>query len=251
MEYSESPRPAPPISILMYHQVGEFESPKAHRAGFCHIRRFRAQMAYLKHLGYQVISLQQACDGLFQGGPLPSRPVVLTFDDGYRNFKDYALPVLRRHGFNATVFIVAGLVGRNAKWLEDNGRHGPDLMSATMLRELREHGITLGSHTISHPRLSRIDSARMQQEIVDSKAVLEDILGEKVQDFCYPFGDYNRAVRETVREAGYTSGLTCIRGAANEADNPFEIPRKAISFGDTLVGYFWKLHMKNKRKDRG
>jgi peptidoglycan/xylan/chitin deacetylase (PgdA/CDA1 family) len=83
-------RVQPSVSILMYHQVGEFPAPKSHRAGFCHVRRFRSQMRYLKRFGYAVISLPEALAGIFQGATLAPRSVVLTFDDGYQNFHDYA-----------------------------------------------------------------------------------------------------------------------------------------------------------------
>jgi peptidoglycan/xylan/chitin deacetylase (PgdA/CDA1 family) len=245
----ESGRRRPPVSILMYHQVGEFPAPKSHRAGFCHIRRFQGQMAYLKLFGYRVISLPQAIDGLFHGATLPERAVVLTFDDGYENFKEYAFPVLQKHDFPATVFLVSGCLGRKARWLENDGRYGPPLMAAATLRELVCHRVTFGSHSITHPRLSRLDPVRMRAEILMSKRQLQEVLGEDVEFFCYPYGDYNERVRDTVEEAGYSAALTCIRGAANSAVNPFEIPRKAISYGDNLLGYFWKLHMKHQRKD--
>lgn len=243
------PPAAPPVSILMYHQVGHFRSPKAHRASFCHVRRFRGQMAYLKLFGYSVISLEQAYRGLFEGEPLPQRAVVLTFDDGYENFREHAWPILQRHGFPATVFLVTELMGKTARWLTSKGDSTP-LMSTETVRQLRREGVSFGSHALSHPRLSKIDPEQMRREVIDSKNVLEDILGEAVPDFCYPYGDYDARVRDTVAEAGYRLGLTCIRGAANTADNPFEIPRKAVSFGDTLPGYFWKLHMKHARKDK-
>lgn len=241
---------APPVSILMYHQVGEFPAPKTHRAGFCHIRRFRAQMAYLKLGGYRVISLGQALAGLFNGAPLAKRSVVLTFDDGYQNFYDYAFPVLRRYQFPATVFLVAGLVGKKAQWLEDDGRYGPPLLGIGAIRELTQKGISIGAHSMGHPRLSTLSEPRQRDEIFASKARLQDMLGEPVADFCYPYGDYDDRSRALVAEAGYRSGLTCIRGAANTADGPLEIPRKAISYGDNVIGFFWKLHMKHARKDR-
>ncbi|MCP5459937.1 MAG: polysaccharide deacetylase family protein, partial [Gammaproteobacteria bacterium] len=185
----------PPLSILMYHQVGEFPSPKSHRAGFCHIRRFRRQMAYLKRGGYGVLSLRQAVDSLFYGGePLPEWGVVLTFDDGYENFRQYAFPVLQELGFPAAVFLVSGCVGKNARWLEKDGRYGPPLMAATALRELRSHGVTLGSHTVTHPRLSTLDPMAMRGEVLMSKRHLQDMLGENVDFFCYPYGDYDERV---------------------------------------------------------
>jgi peptidoglycan/xylan/chitin deacetylase (PgdA/CDA1 family) len=206
-------------------------------------------MRYLARFGYSVISLRQALAGLFGGAPLRPRSVVLTFDDGYQNFYEHAWPALQQHGFPAIVYLVSGLTGKNAQWL-DESRRSTMLMGASALRELRRHGVDFGSHTVTHPRLSTIDLSSAKKEITDSKKQLEDLFGEQIEDFCYPYGDYNAPARDLVMEAGYRSGLTCIRGAANSADNAFEIPRKAISYGDNLIGYFWKLHMKHARKER-
>ncbi|AKJ30624.1 polysaccharide deacetylase family protein [Caldimonas brevitalea] len=239
----------PPVSVLMYHQVGMFPRPKAHRAAFCDVKRFAAQMAFLKWGGYSVISLEQAYRGLFEGAPLPARPVVLTFDDGYQNFKEHAWPVLQRHGFPASVFIVTEQSGRHAGWLAADFTPAP-LMDHATLRQLAREGVNFGSHTLNHRRLSQLDETQQRREIFDSKAALEDVLGQPVPDFCYPYGDYDPRARDLTAEAGYRLGLTCIRGAANTADNAFEIPRKAISYGDNVIGYAWKLHMKHARKDK-
>jgi peptidoglycan/xylan/chitin deacetylase (PgdA/CDA1 family) len=235
-------------SILMYHQVGEFERPKSHRATFCHIRRFKAQMAYLHRLGYRVLSLQAALDGLFGSGRLSRHSVVLTFDDGYENFRQNAFPVLQHYGYPATVFLVSDLMGRHAEWLAEDGRYAADLMDETTIKELRAHNIVFGSHTLTHPLLTRVDRARQVREIADSKSALENLLGEEVKFFCYPGGDYDEDVVTRVREAGYKAALTCDRGEATPYENPLTLPRKAISFGDSLIGYFWKLHMKHKKK---
>lgn len=240
----------PALSILMYHQIGEFPAPKNHRAGYCQLRRFRAQMHFLKQAGYRVLPLDAALAGLFGAASLPSKGVVLTFDDGYRNFAEHALPVLQEHAFPATVFMISGKIGGRAEWLDAPDRPAPPLLSAAELRALRQAGIAIGSHTVSHPRLSRMPAGQVRHEINTSKQQLEDLLGEPVGHFCYPYGDYTPMVRDAVIEAGYQSALTCIRGAANTADNVFELPRKAISFGDNLLGYWWKLRMKNARKMR-
>lgn len=239
----------PPVSILMYHQVGRFARPKAHRAVYCDVGRFAWQMGWLKRGGYHVISLDEAWRGLYQGAPLPERAVVLTFDDGYENFAEHAWPILRRHGFPAAVFLVASLVGRRADWLDDMGER-PALMSGPTIRRLQGEGVTFGSHAVDHVRLSALPAHEQRRQIVDSKRMLEDLLGQPVRHFCYPYGDYDAHCRDLVAEAGYCTGLTCIRGAANTADNAFELPRKAISYGDNLLGFWWKLHMKHDRKDR-
>jgi peptidoglycan/xylan/chitin deacetylase (PgdA/CDA1 family) len=241
--------PCPLISVLMYHQVGKFAAPKAHRASYCDVDRFRAQMALLKWAGYRVISLADAYAALFDGQPLAGRSVVLSFDDGYENFADHALPVLQAYGYPAVLFAVSGLLGQPAIWLDGDGEK-PRLLSASRLRELRSANIEIGSHSVSHPRLSRIPLEQAKLEILVSKIVLEQALGEAVNFFAYPYGDYNPAVRDAVIEAGYRAALTCSRGAANTAPNRHEIPRKAVSYGDNNFGLLWKLLVKNRRKDR-
>jgi peptidoglycan/xylan/chitin deacetylase (PgdA/CDA1 family) len=244
---STLPPASPPMSILMYHQIGRYPRPDAHRALFCHIDRFRSQLGYLKATGFKVLSLAEAHQCLFEGKPLPKRSVVITVDDGYDDFREHAWPALREHGFPATVFLVGSLLGKSAQWL--TGRPElPPLMDAAAVRQLHREGAHFGSHAMSHPRLSKLSSAEMRAEIFDSKAVLEDVLGAAVPDFCYPYGDYNTEARDLVQAAGYRTGLTCIRGAANTAHNPFELPRKAISYGDNLIGFAWKVHVKHARK---
>ena len=231
----------------MYHQVGRFETPRRHRACYCDVERFRSQMGYLERFGYRVMGLGEALAALFGDGALPPRAVVLTFDDGYRNFREHAFPILRQFGFPATVYLVSGLLGGRAEWLDVDGPK-PALMDETEIRELHREGVRFGSHGVTHPRLSRLDETAAREEILASRRMLEDLLGEPVDHFCYPYGDYDDGVRRLVQSAGYRSALTCIRGAANEAENPLEIPRKAISYGDNLIGFMWKLHMKHARK---
>ena len=243
------PPARPALSILMYHQVGRFAAPATHRALYCHVDRFRAQLAYLRHLRFTVMDLGQVQACLFAGQPLPPRAVALTFDDGFADFREHAWPLLQEHGFPATLFAISALIGQQATWM--SGPEFPDpapLLDGPALRALQQEGLHIGSHGMSHQRLTRLTQQQARAEVFDSKAALEDLLGVAVPDFCYPYGDYNRQVRDLVQEAGYRSGLTCVRAAANYARNPFELPRKAISYGDSLAGYAWKLHVKHARK---
>jgi peptidoglycan/xylan/chitin deacetylase (PgdA/CDA1 family) len=232
----------------MYHQVGDFAPMKSHRAGYCHYRSFARQMASLRLLGYEVIGLDEAVAGLAGEASLPRRAVVLTFDDGYQNFYDYAWPVLRRHGFPATVFLVSGLVGQTTRWLSADGRGDTPLMDAQTIRTLYREGIRFGAHSASHPRLSEIERGQMHEEVTRSKQALEALLEEPVGCFCYPYGDYDREVMAAVRDSGFRAALTCMRGDAAPGDDLLQLPRKAISFGDSLLGYLWKLEAKRKRK---
>ena len=241
------PPDSPPLSILMYPPIGRYPRPDAHRALFCHIDRFRAQLRYLQLAGFDVLSMAQARERLFGGSGLSKRSVVITVDDGYDDFREHAWPALKAHGFPATVYLVSSLIGKQASWLQDRPEL-PRLMDASAVRELRREGCDFGSHAMTHPRLSTLSAEQQRQEIFGSKQALEDLIGERVDDFCYPYGDYTLRARDLVADAGYRTATTCIRGAANFSDNPFELTRKAISYGDNVIGFAWKLHAKQARK---
>lgn len=236
---------SPWISILMYHQVGDFAPMDAHRANYCDHRRFARQMGFLHALGYEVLDLDGALAGLRGERPLGPRSLVLTFDDGYDNFADHALPILARYGFTATVYAISGWLGQPIQWYgQEPGRARPRLMDASRLREIQAAGMTIGSHTASHARLAELGPESQRQELTRSKGDLEDLLGTPVRHLCYPFGSFNRDTVRAVQEAGYVSATTCLRGAATAVDHPLILPRKAISFGDNLLGFAWKLGFK-------
>jgi len=239
------------ISILMYHQVGEFARPAGHRSTYCHIRRFRTQMAYLHHARIPVLPLAEAFSILFEKRPFAGHGVVLTFDDGDRSFVDFAHPVLCRYGFPATVFVVSALTGQPAGWFAADGRATPTIMAAETIRELRRQNVTFGPHTLSHPRLSQLPTAQIVREVEQGKAQMEALLEEPMEFFCYPYGDYDERVVAVVRNAGFRGALSCIRGSAVPGrERPFELPRKAISYGDSLPGFWWKLHVKHRQKQQ-
>lgn len=237
------------ISFLMYHQVGQFRPMRAHRANYCDAGRFRRQMALLERLGYRVLDLDQALTCLRGEVPTPPRAVVLTFDDAYENFAEHALPVLQTYGFPATVYAIGAWLGRPMAWAgKEPGRAQPPLMSGARLREIRAAGIQVGSHSMHHVKLGEVSPEVQRRELADSKAALEDLLGEPVHHLCYPFGSFDLNAVRSAAEAGYTSATTCLRGAATQADHPLALPRKAISYGDNLIGYWWKLAMKDAPK---
>jgi len=239
------------LSILMYHQVGDFAPMRGHRSTYCHYRRFAAQMAFLHRFGYRVLNLDQAGAALWGQDALPPRAVVLTFDDGYENFYQYAFPILQRYGFPAIVYLLPGLLGKPSAWFARDGRESPPLMSAGRVRALARQGIDFGSHGLIHVRLAEAEPALMRREVNVSKTQLEDLLGKEVRHFCYPYGSYNDAVVAAVEETGYATAVTCDRAAADSASNPWLLPRKAISYGDNLLGYFWKLRFKNNPRASG
>ena len=233
------------LSILMYHQVGRFAPMKTHRANYCDRDRFARQMAFLHHGGFRVLDLEAALAALAGKQPIPPKAVVLSFDDGYAAFIQEALPVLRRYGFPAVLYAISQYLGKRADWFaKEPNRPVPRLLSGAQLREIRQAGIRIGSHSAHHVRLGEVDDRTKWRELADSKAALEDLLGEAVPHLCYPFGSFDQTVLQMAQEIGYRSALTCLRGAATREDHPLALPRKAISFGDNLIGYAWKLLVK-------
>ncbi|HYN77016.1 MAG TPA: polysaccharide deacetylase family protein [Lamprocystis sp. (in: g-proteobacteria)] len=177
--------------------------------------------------------------------------MALTFDDGYENFYQFALPLLQRHGFPATVYVVASLIGGRAEWLEADGLTVAPLMGGPRLREIRRAGIQVGSHALHHAPLAGLPAAALDAELAGSRRILEDLLDEPVLHLCYPYGSHDLAVVEAAARAGFGTGVTCQRALATSACDPLALPRKAISLGDDRLGFLWKVLFKNRPKGAG
>ncbi len=237
------------VSILMYHQVGDFAPMKSHRSTYCHYKSFSRQMHLLKALRFRVVDMDAILDHAKGKRHLPKRTVCLTFDDGYENFYQYAFPVLKRLGLCSTVFLLAGYIGKDSTWFREDGRDTPPLMTQERINTLMESGlVTFGSHGVYHKRLGDLPEDAAHFEVFHSKKALEAMFKREFKHFCYPYGSYNRAVMKMVQEAGYYSAVSCARGAVWPGSHPYQLPRKAISYGDSLIGFLWKLLFKNRRK---
>jgi peptidoglycan/xylan/chitin deacetylase (PgdA/CDA1 family) len=204
-------------------------------------------MRYLYAFGYNVINIDRALTLLQEKDEIPAKTVVLTFDDGFESFYYNAYPLLKKFNFPAIVYLVSRYIGAKASWLDFDRGEAP-LMQKKHLLELHKKGIDFGAHSVSHKRLTHLKPSEQDQEIYESKKDLENIFGQEIKHFCYPYGDYNLQVMERVRKAGFHSAVTCLRASACSDFDHHELPRKAISFGDTLPGFWWKLHMKHKPK---
>ncbi len=149
----------------------------------------------------------------------------LTFDDGFRNVFEHALPILQRHGLRAIQFIVAGLVGGEDQWDRAIGEPPQKLMNDAEIRAWIAAGQEIGAHTMTHPRLTRLAPAEAQAEISGSKKKLEDQFGVPIRHFCYPYGDCNARVKDWVGAAGYESAVTVQAGVNTPGGDPLLLRR--------------------------
>ncbi|KEZ79052.1 polysaccharide deacetylase family protein [Salinisphaera hydrothermalis] len=234
--------------MLLYHHVGRFARPARQLGLYCHADAFARQMAYLARSPLTVVSLDRALAAITGQAPLGAPSVVLTFDDGFEDFREYAWPVLRAHGFPATMFAVADRLGARADWLTSPSAGDDRLMDAATLRALADDGLDIGAHSATHPRLSRLPPAKRDAEIADARNRLQDALGRPVKHFAYPYGDYDADVRDRVAAAGFASALTCIRDRAERAANAYEIPREGISYKDGRLRYAYKTRWRHNRR---
>jgi len=224
------------ISVLMYHQVGPFAPPPKLSSNLCHVAQFARQMSWLSRLPFQVLPLRALASA-----DRNQRIVVLTFDDGYRNFYEHALPILMAHGLTATVFVCPDLLGKRAEWLSVHGLLPSPLMDARQLREIASLGIEVGAHSCSHVPLNELPPERLRYEVADCKAKLEDLLGMPIVSFCYPFGKFNKRVVAAVAEAGYCFAVTTRRRKIRRLFHPLAIPRLTIRYRHPLVAFLVKL----------
>lgn len=212
------------VPVLMYHELGDVENGL-----YVRVADFAAQLAYLAEAGYQPISMDALYDHFVHGRPLPRKPVVITFDDGYRSFWEVAVPLLQQYEYPAIVFVITELVG-NARYV-----------TWDQLRALPAMGFEVGSHTATHPDLRLLGDARLQQEIAGSRELLARELGQEVRYFCYPVGLYNDNVVQAVRDAGYLAAVTTQYGPATPEQDHALWARVRIERRDTLTTFAKKL----------
>jgi peptidoglycan/xylan/chitin deacetylase (PgdA/CDA1 family) len=197
------------VPILVYHHVhrSTYIGSRAERRLTVATEIFDLQMKYLLDHGYHVITFGSLADYLEEGNELPTKPVIISFDDGWDNQYVHALPSLEKYHYIATFFVVTNSVGT------------PGFLSWSQLRQMLAQGMRIGSHSRSHPRLDKINNPTvLWDQIYASKQILETELAAPVNEFAYPYGAYNSTTEATVKSAGYkTARACCVGGVQSDA----------------------------------
>lgn len=224
------------VPVLMYHYI-RVNPVASDRLGFnlsVTPADFAAQMEWLVKNGYHAVFPSELAAALTQGAPLPTKPVVLTFDDGYRDFYDQAWPVLRQFGLKASTAVITNAV--------DKGDRGDvQYMNWNMIKELDKSGmVEIASHTQSHPDLSRTAPGPRWLELAKSKEIIEQQIGHPCTSFVYPSGKYDGATVSDARRAGYQIAFTTNDGKVRVPQDSgpiLTLPRVRVAGGTTIASF--------------
>ena len=213
------------VPTLVYHKLGPLPQGVNMKSLYVDARLFAWQMRELKRAGFSTDTL-----GGWRNFPKPTPPrVVLTFDDGSRTIMRHAMAELDTNRFKAIQFIVADAIGGVNHWdIRDNNEAEDPLMDAAEIREWLAAGHEIGAHTRTHPRLPQIPEDQAREEISASKKILEDLFGLEIRHFCYPYGKWNRRIRDLVEQAGYETAVTLNFGVNGAVDDPMALRRIGV-----------------------
>lgn len=217
-----------PVPILMYHVISKAPAGVANAELWVDKDVFADEMRALHAAGYTAVTLQQAWDGWKHGGPLPRKPIVLTFDDGYLSHYTHAKPVLNKLGWPGVLYLTT----RNI---------GPDGLTQRQIRSLIKAGWEIDSHTQTHPDLTTLDDATLARELEASRRELQKRFDVPVNFFAYPAGRYDARVQAATKAAGYTSATTVEEGIATRRDHPFAVRRVRVNASDTADSLLARL----------
>lgn len=200
-----------PVPILEYHVLGPAPEDAPYPELYVTRPDFHRQMSWLDENGYEAVTLEAVEMAWYHGGTLPAKPIVISFDDGYRPQFTYALPELRKHGWPGVLNLKA---------------EGSDLYESNV-EAMIDAGWELASHTINHSDLTTLSPEQLKEEVAGSRQILQHEYHVPVANFCYPAGQFDSTVIAAVEAAGYTGASTEIPGDA-ESDSPYELKRFEI-----------------------
>lgn len=221
--------------VLTYHKLGPRPRGVRIKGLYLSEKLFERQMAELRADGFTTPPLAE----IFPVGNAIQRHIALTFDDGYASVLRHGLRTLAENGFRALHFLVVGCIGKTNQWDVGSGEAQEQLMDASQVREWLAAGHEIGSHTLTHPFLTRIPRSQAREEIFASKKILEDLFGCPIKYFCYPYGDWNNKICDLVIAAGYKAAFTTETGINMPGEYPFTLKRFTARYPSRSLKSVW------------
>lgn len=203
------------MPTLMYHKIGDYPPGSELKKLWVATADFRRQLQYLKDHGYTSINFVDWRDAEKSVKPLPAKPVLITFDDGYMNNYELAYPLLREFGMKGCVFLVYEMMDQHNAWHDPASEPWLKMLTWAQIKEMQDSGvIEFGSHTMKHRNLAALPLDEVRWELTESKKRLEDKLGREMVGFAYPYGSgaYKPEVRAAALEAGYRYDFSVKQG---------------------------------------
>jgi peptidoglycan/xylan/chitin deacetylase (PgdA/CDA1 family) len=220
------------LPILMYHHIQQLapDASATWRSLTVTPADFETQMAYLAGQGYHTITFAELLAYVTQGRPLPSSPIIISFDDAWADQYTVAYPVLRRHCLRGTFFVPTGWAGVLSK-----------AMTWAQIEEMSAGGMEFGSHTVNHPLMAKTAPKEALWQLQESKAVLEKHLGRPVVAYAHPFGNYNAQTLELLSQAGYRVAVTIASGVMQDPARMLTLYRTSVTYGMSLQTFAAQL----------
>src|SRR5579863_3218843 len=239
------------VPALLYHDVVADGADALPGALSIRCDAFARQIRWLKRRGYQGITPSQWRDWCVSEKPLPAKPVIITFDDGYASLAVNAFPILRSCQFPATVFVVTREIGGSNRW--DHAQQFPvrALLSADEIRQSRMEGIEFAPHSQTHAHLTACPPEQVRAEICGSATDLMAVTGVSASSFAYPYGEYDASVREATT-ACFEQAFSCAEGLNDLGTDPFSLRRTMVQPRDSLLGFICRVKLgRNPMAGRG
>ncbi|MGA9588182.1 MAG: glycosyltransferase [Terracidiphilus sp.] len=220
---------------LLYHHIGPTR-PGSHHDLTVSPQRFERQIRWLARSGYTGIKPSDWLNWIRNGKSLPAKPVLLTFDDAYADTAEYALPILRKYGFSAAVFVVTERLGGTNTWDEAQGRRTLQLMTAEQVQYWATQEIEFGAHSRTHQHLTRLSASDLEAEVIGCKSDLTALLGYPPVSFAYPYGEYSEAVCDLVRRE-FDIAFSVEEGLNYLSGDPHLLRRAYVGPNDSLLEF--------------
>lgn len=217
------------IKVLMYHQIVEKQSVKQSDEYSVCVDDFRKQLRILEALNFTPITFLDYKLYLEDKLTLPKKPIILTFDDGYLDTFELALPVLLEFDMRAVIFVMGNRDLLRADWDEKGGGTGELLMTNEQILKASSFGFEIGAHSMNHRSLTELNEDELKNEVLNSKKSIESILDKRIHSFSYPYGCTNQTVRRITRECGFTFGCGVYTGPPGFGENFYDFRRLTIN----------------------